>query len=247
MKTGVIGIIPARIGSTRFPKKMLADIHGKTLIERTYENALRCQLLEELWVATDDETIFHTIEKGGGKAYLSTRPHESGTDRIGELLSANPKWLEKRAILNIQGDEPCIESSVLDAVIKPFLDDPSTLMTTPITQLDDEDQIRSPNHVKVVIDTRGHALYFSRAPIPLNQQGTICSECPYYKHLGIYGFQPKFLKKLLTFPKTPLEKAEKLEQLRVLENGYPIQTVLVESQSIGIDTKEDLEKLKRWL
>jgi len=237
-----IGIIPARYHSTRFVGKPLADICGKPMIEHVYNRASRADSLTSVTVATDDERIFRKVEEFGGMAILTSPHHKSGTDRIAEaLIKLDVK--DTDLIVNIQGDQPLLEPATVDEIIRPFFDDPSLLMATLCCQIETEEEIRNPNVVKVVVDKDGFALYFSRSPIPyVREQDTAPS---FYKHIGIYAYRKDFLLRFTQMPQSELEKAEMLEQLRALENGYRIKAVKTIFDSVEVDTQEDLEKVKR--
>lgn len=228
----VIGIIPARYESTRFPGKPLVDISGKTLIQRTYENAKRCETLDLVVVATDDERIAAEIRSFGGEVVITSKECPTGTERIAEALM---QIGDAEIVVNVQGDEPTLEPDVIAKVVQVLQEDPESVMSTAVVKLKDEEK-NDPHVVKCVMDKEGHALYFSRSPIPF-------SKSTYYKHLGIYGFRKDFLLHYSELEPTPLQQAEDLEQLKVLEHGYKIHVAIVESNAIGIDTPEDIEKL----
>ncbi|MFH1612506.1 MAG: 3-deoxy-manno-octulosonate cytidylyltransferase [bacterium] len=235
----VIGIIPARFGSVRLPGKPLIEIAGKSIIQYVYEKARASCLLNDCLIATDDQRIFDKVKEFGGKVVLTRLNCQSGTDRVAEA-SLN---IESDVIINIQGDEPLIFSEMIDELISIFLEDSFVEMASLRTKILDSEEINNPNVVKVVVDKNDYALYFSRYPIPYlrdeNDEKTI------YKHIGIYGYKKDFLLKISSFTPTFLEQMEKLEQLRVLENGYKIKVKETNFSSIGIDTKEDLEKVKK--
>lgn len=233
----VLGIIPARLKSTRLPRKMLADICGKPLICRTYENAKRAKLLDDLIVATDSREIYDAVIDFGGKAIMTSARHQSGSDRVAE---AAKKYKNFRAdiIVNIQGDEPLLKPSVIDAAIKALLDDPVCPISTVASKITRE-EVANPSISKVVIDKTGKALYFSRSPIPYERE----PRAQYLGHIGLYAFRWDFLFKFTSMVPSKLEQAECLEQLRILENGYPIKVVVVESNIIGVDTPEDLARV----
>lgn len=241
----VIGIIPARYDSARFKGKVLADLKGKPLIQHVYERAKRSAILDDLIVAADDQRVVEAVENFGGKVILTSKEHISGTDRLREIVSL----IEARIIINIQGDEPLIHPSMIDSLAQCLLADTTISMATLIKRLDNQDEVNDPNVVKVVVDKAGYALYFSRSPIPYLRESTgkFPRDIIFYKHIGLYAYTRDFL---FTFTKTlptALEKAEKLEQLRVLENGYRIKTIETKFDTIGVDTPEDLEKVKEKL
>lgn len=245
MKKKVLGVIPARFESTRFPGKPLAKILGKTLIQRTYENAKQCEDLNDLVVATDDQRIFDHVVAFGGNVVMTSVYCQTGTDRIAEVVFSNKKYDEYDTIINIQGDEPCIETEVISKVIY-ALDDQAS-MSTAVMKLESEVEALDPSIVKCVFDKNGNALYFSRALIPGNKTLHYKPNVDYYRHLGIYCFKRDFLLKFATLNETPLQLAEDLEQLKVLEHGYKIKVAIVHSTSIGVDTPEDIKKIETIL
>lgn len=229
-----IAIIPARFGSTRFPGKPVVEIAGKTLIEHVYRRVEKAGLVNRIVVATDDARIARAVERFGGEAVMTRSDHTSGTDRLAEVADRLPA---DALVVNVQGDEPLIEPSAIDqAVIAALRGDAE--MVTLMTRLDPSER-NDPNRVKVVAGRNGLALYFSRAPIP--------SEGTCFLHLGLYVYRVNFLKKFAKLERTPLEIAERLEQLRALEHGYRIRVVEVESESWGIDTAADLKKFETRL
>lgn len=233
----IIGIIPARYASTRFPGKALVDLCGKPLIQHVYERAKQAKLLSDILVATDDERILKAVEGFGGKAVMTSPSHPSGTDRCAEVASR----LECDAVINIQGDEPLIPPEVIDEVAK-ALETREAPMVSACT-LASEEELVNPNVVKVVVDREGFALYFSRSPIPYRRHSLFAP----LKHIGIYGFQRDFLLCFPSLPQTPLEMTESLEQLRALEWGHKIKMVRVDYSPIGVDTPEDLDRVRRVL
>jgi len=234
-KLKIYGIIPARLNSTRLPRKPLMYIHDKPMIQYVYENAACSANLSEVIVATDNEEIVQCVSDFGGKAVLTSSNHQSGTDRIAEVV----EHLDVDYVINIQGDEPLMSPRAIDSLAAVLTENQDVSMITLITDLKEEDY-HNPNCVKVVLDKHGYALYFSRSLIPFPR--TMGAFRP-YKHLGIYGYSKKFLSTLTKLPKTPLEEVESLEQLRALENGYRIKCVHVEEDSIGVDTPEDFERV----
>lgn len=239
MKT--IGVIPARWASTRFEGKVLADINGKPMIQHVWERAKQSECLDDLVIACDDQRVVKAAEKFGAQAILTSADHASGTDRIAEVVEP----LEVDIIINIQGDEPLICPTIIDSLVKMLIDDPSCSMGTVIKVIDNEDELANTNIVKVVIDGEMNALYFSRVGIPHNRDRN--DTILHYKHLGIYAFRKEFLLCYKNLPKSNLEIAEQLEQLRALEYGYKIKTVLTEIDTIGVDTPEDLKQVELLL
>ncbi|MFD3003519.1 3-deoxy-manno-octulosonate cytidylyltransferase [Pontibacter toksunensis] len=242
----VLGIIPARYASTRFPGKPLTDIKGKSMIQRVYEQAQKSGLSEVL-VATDDQRIMEHVEGFGGKAVMTAAHHQSGTDRCFEAYQLHNAPYEY--IINIQGDEPFIKPEQIDLVSSCF-QKPQTQLATLIKKIDFPEELHNVNAPKVVINQNKEALYFSRQPIPYcrnvphdiwHQQHT------YYKHIGIYGYRADILEQITQLPPSALELAESLEQLRWLEHGFRITTALTEFETIGIDTPEDLLKVQQHL
>ncbi|HUT74524.1 MAG TPA: 3-deoxy-manno-octulosonate cytidylyltransferase [Armatimonadota bacterium] len=240
--THVVGIIPARYGSTRFPGKPLADLLGKPLVQHVYERAREAQTLERLVVATDDDRIFQAVTGFGGEAVLTRPDHPTGTDRLAEAAAD----MEAEVVVNIQGDEPLIEGAVIDAAVQPLLADASIPMGTLVARITDPADLHNPNVVKVVMDRQGFALYFSRSLIPYVRGGN-GAQTVYYYHPGLYVYRKEFLLTYASLPPTPLEQVEKLEQLRALEHGYRIKVVETQHNCIGVDTPADLEHVKRLL
>jgi 3-deoxy-manno-octulosonate cytidylyltransferase (CMP-KDO synthetase) len=239
----ITGIIPARFASTRFPGKPLANIAGKTMIRRVYEQASRSRLLNEVIVATDDERIFAEVTAFGGKVMMTSATHPSGTDRCREVCEL--LGLQSGYVINIQGDEPFIEPAQIDELAA-VLDDGQTEIATQVSDVHTKETLFDPGVVKAVLNTKGEALYFSRMAIPC-ARGVNESEWPavhrYYRHVGMYAYRIDILEKIARLPVSSLEKAESLEQLRWLENGYRIQCVLTQFESHGIDSPEDIEKV----
>ena len=239
----VIAVIPARYASTRFPAKLMQDLGGKTVITRTYEAAINTNLFDDVFVVTDSDLIFNEIVSQGGKAIMSIKEHESGSDRIAEAVSN----LDVDIVINIQGDEPFIDKDSLAKLIQVYKTDSkgevdlASLMRE-ITAIQD---IENPNNVKVVVDQSGFALYFSRSVIPYPREKNVGVR--FMQHIGIYAFRKKALLDFYSLPMKSLEASEKLEQLRYLEFGKRIKMVETNHVGIGIDTPEDLEKARRLL
>ena len=232
----VLCVIPARFASTRLPGKPLKDIAGKPMVVRVYERASQARLVNETLVATDDERIKTAVENAGGKAMLTRADHPTGTDRLAEVAEA---YKDVDLIINVQGDEPLIEPGLIDELAGLFAEEPELVMATVKTLMEDEAEQQNPNNVKVVCDKSGYALYFSRSLMPYPRKGG----CPVYKHIGIYAYRRDFLLKYARMEPTPLEKAESLEQLRALENGYRIKVVESKASFVGVDTADDLERV----
>ncbi len=230
-----VGVIPARFGATRFPGKPLAPILGKPMLQWVYEAASKASSLERVLVATDDPRIFEAAGNFGAEAVMTSAAHASGTDRVAEVASG----LEVPIVVNIQGDEPLLEPGMIDGLVD-ALQDEMTPMASLMTRASRE-EVLDRNAVKVVVDNRGFALYFSRFPIPFGEEKS------FFKHIGIYGYQREFLLELRRLPPSPLEKAEKLEQLRVLENGFRIKMVEVDIRTLSVDAPEDIIKVEKIL
>jgi len=239
----VIGVIPARYHSTRFEGKVLAQISGKPMIQRVYERAKEALLLDDLIIACDDERVVNAASKFGAKAVLTSKDHTCGTDRIIEVI--NP--LEVKIVINIQGDEPLIHPTMIDSVARALLEDKSISMATIAKRIEDPSVINDPNVVKVVMDKNNFALYFSRSAIPHHALNSEVSRAVYFKHIGLYGYTKDFLFIYKNLPASALEKTERLEQLRVLEEGFRIKVIETKYDTIGVDTPEDLEKCIRLL
>ncbi|MBZ9627806.1 3-deoxy-manno-octulosonate cytidylyltransferase [Psychroflexus sp. CAK57W] len=236
----VIAMIPARYQAARFPGKLMQDLAGKPVIVRTYESAKSTNLFDEVYVVTDSELIFSEIEKEGGKAIMSQKEHECGSDRIAEAVQD----MEVDIVINVQGDEPFINEKALSKLLRVFEEDKDKLidLASLKVKLTSEEDILNPNHVKVITDLNNFALYFSRSPIPFHRAKDL--EVDYFKHVGIYAFRKEALMAFYNLPMSPLEASEKIECIRYLENGKTIKMVETEEVSIGIDTPEDLEKAR---
>ncbi|MDP2335211.1 MAG: 3-deoxy-manno-octulosonate cytidylyltransferase [Bacteroidota bacterium] len=242
-----IGIIPARFQSTRFPGKPLALLGGKPIIQWVYENAKKA--LGEVYVATDDERIFQTVQAFGGKAIYTLSTHQSGTDRCAEAAIKLAEQLDFDVVVNIQGDEPFIRQEQIES-LKACFDTPETEIATLIKSIADPSEITNINRPKVVINKNEEAMYFSRSPIPFvrdSQPEEWLSKNVFYSHLGMYAYRFEILIELTHLPVGILEKAESLEQLRWLENGYHIKTAQTQFENLGIDTPDDLEQARKFL
>lgn len=242
----IVGIVPARYGSSRFPAKALADIQGKPMVQWVWEKAKACPALQEVIVATDHPEIFAAVEKAGGKACMTAEHHQSGTDRCYEALSQQVESYDY--VINIQGDEPFIAPEQISLLAS--LLNGQTQLATLKKQIKDTETVFNPNVVKVVSSLQGQALYFSRSPIPhirSTAQEDWLTKHPFYKHIGIYGYRVDVLAEITQIQPSSLERAEALEQLRWLQNGYQIQIAETEFESMGIDTPEDLQKALLFL
>jgi len=239
----ILGVLPARWASTRFPGKPLFLIAGKPLIQHVWERCMECTQLDAVIVATDDQRIFDAVEAFGGKAVMTSSDHPTGTDRIAEAARAFP---EASHIVNIQGDEPLIDPALIDELAAAMLADASLDMATAANPLDPADPaVTDPNVVKVVITLAGRALYFSRSPLPFFRNPV--DGLPVLRHKGIYAYRRAFLDRYVTWPPSPLERAESLEQLRALENGASIKVIITHDTSPGVDTPEQAEHVLRIL
>ncbi len=231
----ILGVIPARFASSRFPGKALVTIAGKTMLQHVYERASQARYLTKVVIATDDSRIYDAAREFGALVKMTRSDHMSGTDRVAEIASAETAEL----VVNIQGDEPLIDPTAIDAAIVSMHDDPEIPMGTLKKHIEDHEEVTNPNVVKVVTDRSGNAIYFSRCPIPYVRDGSAA----HYKHIGLYIYRKDFLLQYSDLPVGPLEQAERLEQLRALENGYPIRVVETDYDSLGVDTPEDLERV----
>lgn len=234
----VIGIIPVRFKSKRFPGKPLVFILGKPMIQHVYERAKKAKLLDDLIIATDDKRIFAKVKEFDGKVVL-TGEHPTGTDRCAEVA----RKIKASIVVNIQGDEPVIDPKIIDDAVLPLIKDKKILVSTLVHKIEDENDLENPNIVKVVLDKNNFALYFSRSIIPYYKN----IKKIFYKHIGLYIYRKNFLLKFVNMPQSNLEKAEELEQLRILENGYKIKVVLTNYSSIPVDEKKDIKKVENFL
>jgi len=244
-KQHVLAVIPARFASTRFPGKMIAPLAGKPLVYHTYAQTRKARLVSEILVATDADSVREALEVHGVPVVMTRADHPSGTDRIAEVAASRGADI----IVNVQGDEPTIDPHTIDEAVQALLDNPEVPMATARRAITDRAEIEDPNIVKVVCDGRNRALYFSRHSIPYvrdarpDEPVTGC----HWQHIGLYAYRREFLIEYAQWPQTPLEQLEKLEQLRVLERGYPIAVVDTKYCSIGVDTPEDLERVRNML
>jgi 3-deoxy-manno-octulosonate cytidylyltransferase (CMP-KDO synthetase) len=248
----VAAFIPARYGSTRLEGKPLADICGRPMIQWVYERVRACGLVDGVTVATDDQRVFDAVLAFGGRAVMTDAAHSSGTDRIAEAARA----VDADIIVNVQGDEPLIEPEMIASVIKPLIDDPELRFSTLKTGILDEEEYKNPHAVKVVCDARGRAIYFSRSPVPhgctfgdggdggRGGDSNLEALPRAYKHIGLYAFRKDFLLEFSRLKPTRLERAERLEQLRALENGVDIMVVETPFNPVAVDTPEDLELVR---
>lgn len=241
----ILGIIPARFGSTRFPGKPLVDIDGKSMIQRVYEQCIKSKRLSKVVIATDDDRIFNHVRDFGGNAIMTSPLHQSGTDRCAEILKKEES-ADWHVIINIQGDEPYIHPEQIDLLCSTF-DAADTQISTLVKKISSTDELFNHNNVKVVMNKKNEAIYFSRSPIPYNRnfpEQEWLKHSTYYKHIGIYGYRSDILLEISELSKTNLEITESLEQLRWIENAYTIKAAITSLDSIAIDTPEDLAKVK---
>lgn len=235
-----LGVIPSRYASTRLEGKPLKDICGHTMVEWVYKRALKSKL-DKVVIATDDERIMNEVKSFGGNAILTRVDHLNGTSRIAEVCET---YTDYDVIVNIQGDEPLIEPDMINAIIDSFVEDNTIPMSTLKYKLTDMEEIENPNAVKVITDKNGFAIYFSRSVIPYPRKLNIDN---YYKHVGIYGYKRDFVMEYAKMPSTPLELSESLEQLRVLENGYKIKVIETPYKIIGVDTQDELDRVRKYI
>jgi 3-deoxy-manno-octulosonate cytidylyltransferase (CMP-KDO synthetase) len=237
---GVIAVIPARHASVRLPGKPLADIGGKPMVLHVAVRALEASLVSRVVVVTDHEAIASAVRAAGVEAVMTPAELRSGTDRIAwfaKSLPGNP------VVLNVQGDEPFAPPAMIDAAARPLIDDPSVVAGTVAAPVTDEADLRNPAVVKVALALNGDALYFSRSPIPFNRDG---GPCAVYRHFGVYAYRKDFLLQIASWEPTPLETAEKLEQLRILEHGMKIRVAVGDFESVSVDTPEDLARARKF-
>ena len=235
-----LGVIPSRYASTRLEGKPLKDICGHTMIEWVYKRS-KMSNLDEVVVATDDERIFNEVKKFGGNVVMTSKDHENGTSRIAEVCAS---YNDFDVVVNIQGDEPLIEPEMINSIIDSFKNDATISMSTLKYKIDTMEEVENPNYVKVITDKNGYALYFSRSVIPYPRKMDMKN---YYKHVGIYGYKRDFVIEYAKMEPTELEKSESLEQLRALENGYKIKVMETPYKIIGVDTAEELEKVREFV
>ncbi|HYN06585.1 MAG TPA: 3-deoxy-manno-octulosonate cytidylyltransferase [Vicinamibacterales bacterium] len=239
--TRVVALIPARYRSTRFPGKPLAVIGGRTMIEHVYRRVERAARVNAAFVATDDDRIAGEVDRFGGIAVMTGDHHETATDRLAEVAAR----LDVELIVNVQGDEPLISPAAIDSAVGLMADRPDAGIGTLRQKIEDAADLDNPHVVKVVVDHQGDGLYFTRSAIPFVRAGQ--PRPTFWRHIGLYVYRRDFLLKLASLPPTPLERAEGLEQLRVLEHGFRISTVETDGDTIGVDTPEDLERVRQLI
>ncbi|MFH1287788.1 MAG: 3-deoxy-manno-octulosonate cytidylyltransferase [bacterium] len=243
----IIGVIPARYGSTRLKAKPLIDFLGKPVVQHVFEKAKLSKLLDRVIVATDNKMIFDRVIKFGGEAVMTALSHQSGTDRVSEAASK----VSCDIVVNIQGDEPTITPQLIDEAIKPLLEDNKVYFSTLKTKMNSIEDLLNPNIVKVITDRNDFAIYFSRLPVPYSLHSP-CEACSqdlsyYFKHIGLYVYKKEFLLKFVSLEASDLEKRERLEQLRALEYGYKIKVVETKGDTVSIDVEEDLERARQYM
>jgi 3-deoxy-manno-octulosonate cytidylyltransferase (CMP-KDO synthetase) len=244
MKIKTLGVIPARYAAQRFPGKPLAKIAGKSLVQRVYEQAAKAKRLDKVVVATEDTRILEAVEKFGGDAMLTSPDCATGTDRVAEVARS----FDCELVLNIQGDEPLMRPEMIDQLVEGMQKDTGCVMGTLARKINVAEQLTNPNVVKVAVGANGNALYFSRSQIPYVRDVTDQFRgATFFKHLGIYAFRRDFLLRFVQLPASELEKTEKLEQLRALENGYAIKVLITPHDSIGVDRPEDVKLVEEIL
>ncbi len=238
-----IGIIPVRYKATRFEGKVLADLGGQSVIQRVWERACQAKRLDEVLIACDDKRIETHAKDFGAKVVMTDPHHATGSDRVIEAAAKT----KADCVVNIQGDEPFINPETIDILIEKLVQDEVAVAVTAVKRIATPAELENPNIVKVVFDHQGYALYFSRSPIPFNRDQQPLESIDFFRHLGIYAYQKDFLMQFSHLPESPLEKTEKLEQLRLLQAGYKILTVCTDQIALGIDTREDLEGARKFL
>jgi 3-deoxy-manno-octulosonate cytidylyltransferase (CMP-KDO synthetase) len=236
-----VGVIPARLGSTRLPNKVLLPIAGKPMIQHVWEQAKKIRGLDSVLIACDDQKILDEVAKFGGKAVLTRVNHPNGTSRIEEAVEKT----DAEIVVNIQGDQPLLDCPAIESLADFLKKNPAVPMATLAIRSTDSAEYRNPNVVKLVQDASGQALYFSRSPVPFLRDSEMTPE--FWKHIGVYGYRKDFLKKFVSWSSGRLEEIEKLDQLRVLERGYPIQVIETKQDFISVDTAEDLKQAERLL
>jgi len=243
----IVGIIPARYASQRLPAKPLAEIQGKPMIQHVYERARETKLLTDVIVATDDARIEAAVKQFGGKAAMTPADIQSGSDRIAFVA----RTIDADIVVNVQGDEPLIDPKLIDETVQVLIDDEKAVVSTAVKRITSLDDLLTPNIVKVVLDKNNYALYFTRSLVPFVRESSEVTDwlkhAVFYKHFGLYVYRSAFLQEYSLLKPTPLEMAEKLEQLRILEHGYRIKAAVTSYDSIPVDTAEDLDRVKKKL
>lgn len=247
-KSQIVAVIPARHGSTRLPGKPLIKLCGKPMVQHVYERVKAAKLVDRVIVATDDDSILETVHTFGGEAVMTPKEVRTGSDRIAIVAKNLP---DAGLIVNVQGDEPLIDPRMVDEAIKPLVQDKKIRVGTLVKKITSAEELSNPNVVKVVLDQNGDAIYFSRSTIPylrdMRESTRWHLEYPYFKHIGLYVFRRDFLLSFTAWDESPLEKAEKLEQLRIIEHGVKIHATITEFDSIPVDTVDDVTKVERCM
>jgi 3-deoxy-manno-octulosonate cytidylyltransferase (CMP-KDO synthetase) len=246
-KESVIAVIPARYGSSRFAGKPLIMIDGLSLLERTYRRVQLCPEISQCVIATDDERVARHATEFGADTVMTSASCATGTDRIAEAVRLRPDLRSASMIVNIQGDEPCVDPSTISCVIRQLSSCPSDCMATPIAPIHSEEDLTNPNVVKCVKTPSGKALYFSRHVIPGSKQAIRMNGIRYFRHIGLYAYQPEFVLQFAALPPTPLQQAEDLEMLRAIEHGFTIAVVEVARHTPDVNVPSDIEEVKRWI
>lgn len=237
----ILAVIPARFGSSRLPGKPLLKIGAQSILERVWRQVRRSRLVQRVAIATDDQRIYDAAQAFGAEVFMTDSRHPSGTDRVAEVAAQTDAGI----VVNVQGDEPFLDPAAIDLAVQPFLSGADLPMSTLKTPFRDAAEAADPNAVKVVTDHQGNALYFSRLPIPFVRERSEAAGFTWFKHLGLYVYERDFLLRYPALPRGPLEAAEKLEQLRALENGFAIRVIETAADSVGIDTEADLALARR--
>jgi len=242
----ILAVIPARYASSRFPGKALSRLDSRTMLEHVYERVMRSRYLGTVIIATEDKRIYDAARGFGARVQMTREDHLSGTDRVAEVASA---FEDVELVVNVQGDEPLIDPEAIDAAILPLLEEPAIPMATLKKRIEDPREVADPNVVKVVTDRFENAIYFSRSTIPWQRDGSSKDKSPavHFKHIGLYVYRRDFLLRYSGFPAGPLESAERLEQLRAIENGFKIRVAATDYESIGVDTPADLERVRELI
>ena len=243
----VYGVIPARYGSTRFPGKSLCKINGVCLLERTYQRVMLCQLISKCVIATDDERIAQAARSFGADVVMTSKECATGTDRIAEAVRSRDDLKTAAMIVNVQGDEPCIDPNTIAQVIEVLAASPDASIGTAVCPIRSEEELLNTNVVKCVKTATGKALYFSRHPIPGSKKGTSLDTIPYFRHVGIYAYRPDFVVRFSALPPTPLQLAEDLEMLRAMEHGFSIAVTQVQHHSPDVNVPSDIEEVEQWI
>lgn len=247
-KNPVVAVIPARFGSTRFPGKSLFLINGIPLLEHTYRRVKLCPYIDQCLIATDDERIVACAKSFGAEAIMTSPDCQTGTDRIAEVVKARKDLQNASIIVNVQGDEPCIDPVTISEVIQCLRNDPEASVGTAVTLIRTNEELQNPNAVKCVKSTKNRVMYFSRQPLPGCKKGIpLHGSARFFRHIGVYSFRPDFLLKFATLPPTPLQQIEDLEMLRAMEHGYIVAVAEVQNHFPDVNVPEDVKEVERWI